>query len=53
MSCRQQPFKFDLQELKTTLSFTEDSNEAHFNLVTLQIEATGGPAMALLEKVRR
>lgn len=40
-----------VRNLRTTLSFTGDANEAYFHLNTLQIEATGGPAIASLDKV--
>lgn len=39
-------------ELRTSVSFTGQADEFSFNLITLEIEALGGPAVASLETVR-
>ena len=41
------------QDLEVTFSFTGERDEAMFCLLTLEIEATGGPALAELEAARR
>lgn len=46
------PAQLKAEDLDSTISFTQTDDERYFMLLTLEIEAVGGPAIRDLEKVR-